>query len=515
MNDPLAENLVNTAASKTYSPTLASAGFPLSRIPLKAKGLLAFAAVLAYAVFLAVFNLYEKTSLLDEFSRLQEFHEIDDQLRKVEQAAFHTITAVYINAGAKDAQMGLWGVQAHFDVLEKANAELTKRFPFASVSLAAPENALARAYTDSSRAKLSTLHIELFKVKDKLDQHIEYYRQIQKTMANHYRTHSDSVAIISLLLGLLGISLIGAIIGLFFTRLTNDLHVLKTRALEIVKGYRGQPIPVSRKDEVGELMQAVNHMAVSLDERERELMIARQKYFHQEKMAAVGALAAGVAHEIGNPIAAMSGVVQEMVDTQNTRDCGAAGRGCRPGMLQTQIQRLAAITREISGYAAPQPVERQLLDLNSLVKTAAGLIGYDKRMRRVNLRLNLDSQLPAIYGVPDQLIQVIMNLLINAADALESVEDHLREITLYTEVYGSNVSFTVMDNGCGIDRDTLNRVFEAFFTTKSKGTGLGLSLCYSIVTGHGGTIEIDSTAGMGTRVQLLLPLPAQDGVITQ
>jgi signal transduction histidine kinase len=239
-------------------------------------------------------------------------------------------------------------------------------------------------------------------------------------------------------------------------------------------------------------------------------VIARQKFFHREKMAAVGALAAGVAHEIGNPIAAMSGVLQEMVDEQASGQRKVEWSG-KLTVLQTQIQRLSAITREISGFAAPQPVERQLLDLNGLVRTTAGLMGYDKRMNRVSLRLDLDSQLPAVYGVADQLTQVIMNLLINAADALGSAENLAREIVLHSEVSGDNVCLTVSDNGTGMDMETLNRAFEAFYTTKNKGTGLGLSLCYSILTGHGGTIEIDSTPGTGTQVRICLPLPKVDG----
>jgi two-component system NtrC family sensor kinase len=304
--------------------------------------------------------------------------------------------------------------------------------------------------------------------------------------------------------------LLGAIIGLFFTRLTNDLHTLKARALGIIKGERNALTPVTRNDEVGELMHAVNQMATALDERENELVIARQKFFHREKMAAVGALAAGVAHEIGNPIAAMSGVLQEMVNEQESSQFQGMVNN-KLSVLQTQIQRLSAITREISGFAAPQPIERQLLDLNGLVRTTAGLMGYDKRMNRVNLRLDLDSQLPAIYGVADQLTQVIMNLLINAADALSFKVVGEREIILHTEFTSDNVSLSVVDNGGGMDQETLNRAFEAFFTTKSKGNGLGLSLCYSIINGHGGTIDIDSTLDLGTTVRLSLPLPKADG----
>jgi signal transduction histidine kinase len=205
----------------------------------------------------------------------------------------------------------------------------------------------------------------------------------------------------------------------------------------------------------------------------------------------------------------MSGVLQEMVVEQSTGKRKLT-EGSKLAMLQTHIHRLSAITREISEFAAPQPLERQLLDLNGLVRTTAGLMGYDKRMRRVNLRLNLDSQLPAIYGVADQLTQVIMNLLINAADALETSDNRAQEIILHTEVVSRNARLTVADNGSGISKETLSRVFEAFFTTKRKGNGLGLSLCYSIITGHGGTIEIDSTPGEGTKVQVILPLPPDE-----
>jgi two-component system, NtrC family, sensor kinase len=119
--------------------------------------------------------------------------------------------------------------------------------------------------------------------------------------------------------------------------------------------------------------------------------------------------------------------------------------------------------------------------------------------------------LPAIYGVADQLTQVIMNLLINAADALSSRAEGTREIALRSELSGGQVCFTVTDNGGGMDQETLNRAFEAFYTTKSKGTGLGLSLCYSIITGHGGAIEIDSAPHQGTRVRIFLPVPTDDG----
>ncbi|MBI5431081.1 MAG: HAMP domain-containing protein [Nitrosomonadales bacterium] len=481
----------------------------VSEVPLRTKGFLAFIAVAIYAVLLTTFTFNKKAELVAEFERLQNLYKAEEQLRQVDATAFHIVMAVFLNSNKDDEKAVVQRFQSNLELLKKKNNDLTMRYPAAGVNLSRIEQAVSKAAEHPSPGDVAIMNSELLKVKIEITQHIDESRKEQEATAERFHILWDSAALASLLFGLIGLLLLGAIIGLFFTRLTHDLHILKARALGIIRGQRDASMPVTRNDEVGELMQAVNQMASALDEREKELVIARQKYFHQEKMAAVGALAAGVAHEIGNPIAAMSGVLQEMAIEQSTGR-RKVSEGSKLALLQANIHRLSAITREISEFAAPQPMERQLLDLNGLARTTTGLMSYDKRMQRVNLQLNLDSQLPAIYGVADQLTQVIMNLLINAADALETAQARDPSITLRTEVLDGNVRLTVADNGCGMDQDTLNRVFEAFFTTKRKGNGLGLSLCYSIITGHGGTIEISSTPGVGTQVQIILPLPTDE-----
>jgi len=510
MNLAMPETAGQLLIDKEIAPQLAAVQ-TISAVPLRVKGFLAFAAVVIYAVLLTTFTFNKKAELVNEFEHLRDLYKVEDGLRQVDATAFHIVMAVFMNSKTDDQKVVIQRFLENFGLLKRKNSELTMHYPVAGVNLAGVEQAVERAAAHPSAEGLAAMNSELLKVKIEITQHIDEATREQKTTAENFLMLWDSAALASLLFGLIGLLLLGAIIGLFFTRLTNDLHTLKARALGIIKGERNTLTPVTRNDEVGELMQAVNQMASALDEREKELVIARQKFFHREKMAAVGALAAGVAHEIGNPIAAMSGVIQEMVAEQMTGRRQVKG-GSKLDVLQTQIQRLSAITREISGFAAPQPMERQLLDLNGLVRTTAGLMGYDKRMNRVSLQLDLDSQLPAIYGVADQLTQVIMNLLINAADALGSRATGAKEITLRSELSGDNVCLTVTDNGSGMDQETLNRAFEAFFTTKkNKGTGLGLSLCYSIITGHGGTIEIDSTPNQGTQVRIFLPLPTDDG----
>jgi len=474
-----------------------------SSAPLRVKGFLAFSAVVLYAVLLTYYTLHKKNELSSEFEQLQNLYTIEDQLRQVEDAALHVAMAVFINAENDTPKRSVRRFKESFTLVEKKNVELRLRFPSAGLNLARVQIAIERAMLAPQANSLSIINTELLKAKNDVTQHIEETRQQQKSAAEHFHTLWDSAALAALMFGIFGLILLGTIIGLFFTRLTGDLLTVKARALDIVNGDRSNLIPVNRDDEVGELMQAVNHMSLTLDQRERELIITRQRYFHQEKMAAVGSLAAGVAHEIGNPIAAMSGVLQEMTDEKHKE---------KVVLLKTQIQRLSAITREISGFSSPQPMERQLLDLNGLIRSTSALMSYDKRIRNVEMKLELDSQLSAIYGISDQVTQVIMNLLINSADALNAVTGRSPEIVIRTETRNNHAILSVTDSGCGMNSDDLDRAFEAFFTTKkSEGTGLGLALCHSIISGHGGNIDIDSKPNIGTQISISLPLPSDDG----
>ncbi len=478
-------------------------GFHLS---IRTKGLIVFVALMAYSILIASFAFHEKELLLRDFDEIQQSLETEAMLTQADAATFHAVMTVFANIDAPDRAAGLQRLAMHHESLLQRHAELVVRLPQSELSMAGLNAAWNDMNQDPSRNNLNRLVVELIKMKSALGVLTAQSQDRRRRLSERYRTQSNSVAMTTFMLGMLSLALLGTIIALFFRRLTDDLRTLQVRALDIVRGYRGAPIPVSRHDEVGQLISAVNSMASALDTREKELMVERQKYFHQEKMAAIGILAAGVAHEIGNPIAAISGIAQEMAERKMETFNGC--QDCRPDLIYAQTQRLTAITREISEFASPQAVEPQFLDLNSQLRSTSSLIRYDKRLQRVVLNLKLDPQLPAIFGVADQLIQLIMNLLINAMDALEGLHERPATITISTSVQQERILLTVEDNGHGMDQATLNRVFEAFFTTKpaGKGTGLGLSLCYSIMKMHGGTIEMESAPGVGTRVQVFFPL---------
>ncbi|HWJ96498.1 MAG TPA: ATP-binding protein [Telluria sp.] len=474
-------------------------------LSIRSKGMIVFAALLAYFVLISAFVFYQKNTLMRDFEAIEGTMGTEAMLKEADVATFHTVIALFVNGGTlDDAAMARIG--GHYDALMLHHKALTQRLPGSYLDLRPLDNAATALVQQRSKASLNRMVAELVESKNGLAALTEQVQRQRKAAFDRYRSQSNSVALTALGLGMLGLGLLGAIIGLFFRRLTDDLRVLQRRAIDIVQGYRGEPLPVTRHDEVGQLMGAVNSMAGMLDQREREEMVQRQTYLHQEKMAAIGTLAAGLAHEIGNPIAAISGLAQEMIATRDV-GCGTCG-GCSPELIVAQTTRLSSITREIADFASPRTAEPQYLDLNEQVRSTASLLRYDRRLKHVTLNVELDSQLPAIYGVADQFTQLVMNLLINAMDAVDGVSGRTPAITVSTRCDGERASLVVEDNGCGMDADTRDRAFEAFFTTKpaGKGTGLGLSLCYSIVKMHGGSIDLVSTPGVGTRVQMHFPL---------
>jgi two-component system, NtrC family, sensor kinase len=228
-------------------------------------------------------------------------------------------------------------------------------------------------------------------------------------------------------------------------------------------------------------------------------------------MAAVGSLAAAVAHEINNPLAAIVGVAESLVSDRDNGRYSARRADQQIDQILEQARRVMTITRQISEFSLQRPLEPALIDLNTLVRSTCNFIGFDKRFRGIALKQDLADGLPALLVVSDHVVQVLMNLLINAADALEGREKLAPTILVETRLAGSAAVIVVADNGPGIASEHLGRIFETHFTTKppGRGSGLGLSLCRSLLQQDGGEIEVETVVGRGTTVRVTLPVPAE------
>lgn len=177
----------------------------------------------------------------------------------------------------------------------------------------------------------------------------------------------------------------------------------------------------------------------------------------------------------------------------------------RVGIISAQAERLAKTVSEIREFLRQGAARTEYVDLNEAVHTTVRLMRFDPRFADIRLDTDLDENLPAVRAVADHLSQVVMNLLINAADAVELKEGRILVSTRATSEGG--VAISVQDNGAGMSDEVRRRALEPFYTTKpkGKGTGLGLAICRTIVEEHGGRLSIDSAPGKGTLVTIIIP----------
>ncbi len=244
------------------------------------------------------------------------------------------------------------------------------------------------------------------------------------------------------------------------------------------------------------------------ERRQAEAQIARQQEALQqsEKMAALGGLLAGVAHELNNPLSVVVG--QATLLMEGSTEPKTVNRADK---IFKAADRCARIVKSFLALARRKPPEHKEVNLNEIVSASLELLGYQIRNADVEVVLQLDATLPMIIGDGDQLTQVVTNLVLNAAQAMEGGKKP-RRITLQSSTdENSNVILRVIDTGAGVPADIKSKIFEPFFTTKATkgGTGVGLALCLNIVASHGGQIALEETPGGGATFIINVPITKQ------
>lgn len=234
-----------------------------------------------------------------------------------------------------------------------------------------------------------------------------------------------------------------------------------------------------------------------------EVKRLEQQVSQSEKLAVIGQLAAGIAHEIGNPLTAISSLVQIL--RRKTDDLIIMEYLSN---IKENIDRISKIVRELVDFSRTPSHESEFIQINHLLNTALGIVKYDKRVKHVEFITDLSSDLPQIKVVPDQLLQVFINILINALDAIEGEG----KIIVKSKMDDSFIYVDFEDNGYGIPEDNLERIFDPFFTTKEvgKGTGLGLSVSYGIINKFKGDILVKSEIGKGSTFTIKLPINSEE-----
>ena len=247
---------------------------------------------------------------------------------------------------------------------------------------------------------------------------------------------------------------------------------------------------------------------IAVADREKEMM--NQPVIETGKLASVGELAAGIAHEINNPVAIMveeAGWIEDLLEDEDLSQSENLPEFQRAlNQIKNQGKRCKEITHKLLSFARKTDSRIQDVEINELLEEMVALSAQRARYSKVSIESHLEDGLPALQVSQTELQQVFLNLINNALDAMENTGGTLK-ISSHQE--DGNVVIEMADNGPGIPRANLARIFDPFFTTKpvGKGTGLGLSICYGIIKKMGGEIDVNSVLDMGTTFRILLPVP--------
>jgi len=238
-----------------------------------------------------------------------------------------------------------------------------------------------------------------------------------------------------------------------------------------------------------------------------------QQIVETGKLASVGELAAGIAHEINNPVAIMveeAGWIEDLLEEEEFKEGENLSEFKRAlKQIRTQGRRCKEITHKLLSFARKTDSRIQDVQLNDLIEELIALSAQRAKFANVDITLNLQENLPILHVSQIELQQVLLNLISNALDAMEKTGGTLN---VSSELEGDYIVMEVADNGPGIPGANLARIFDPFFTTKpvGKGTGLGLSICYGIIKKMGGDIEVRSTLDAGATFRVKMPIPKDE-----
>lgn len=312
----------------------------------------------------------------------------------------------------------------------------------------------------------------------------------------------------SLLWVALALLIASALLSIFWSsRLTRPIEKLSNAAQVVGGGDFDIHVEPESHDEIGALAVSFNKMASELKTREEALGAAHAQLIQSEKMAAFGQLGAGIAHEVKNPLAGILGYAQ--LSLRKVKDGEPLYANLK--IIEKETKRCKGIIDNLMKFARQEKVSLMATDINMVVEDATAIVDHQLTINGVKIVKELAPKLPVIMGNGNQIQQVLMNLMINAQQALDGKPGAVRLSSALMD--SGYIEVRVSDNGPGMPEEVRSKIFEPFFTTKSagKGTGLGLSVSYGIVRDHKGDIRVESEPGVGTTFIISLPVTVAEG----
>src|SRR6201998_4465538 len=299
-----------------------------------------------------------------------------------------------------------------------------------------------------------------------------------------------------------------------------DLPKLMSLYNDIISGRQSlASLEMRVRHKLGEWRKILFNFSPLFDESEKiegvvlsgrdvtDLKRLEEQLIQAEKLAAMGQMLAGVAHELNNPLTAILGVTELLRERHDVED--ATRR--QLDLTHRQARRAARIVQNLLEFSRPAAPQKRAVDVNSLIERTLQLQDHSLRRNNVHVDFQPQADLPAVIGDANQLIQVFLNLISNAEHAIREVRETGR-IQIRIGRIGGHISVTVQDDGVGGAQEALPKLFDPFYTTKRPGggTGLGLSICMSIVREHGGSIDVETLPAGGSAFTVYLPVASAE-----
>ena len=461
-----------------------------TRKSLRAKAFVATLALLAYLMASVGYVATERAQIYESMQSLDQLAKHERSLALTEAALGAAVLDVHDASSAATSSPGLPSdIVLYMENCTRMFRDLDAFDP----TYALLQRAIGRSYealqAQPVRANWIDLRETMSRAHDELEIRHRVLAERRESLIQTYQRQYDAVTVESLLLAMLGIVVFGSLAAWFFARLTADIRHLEQHARQIVRGSRGVAMKVGRDDELGQLMHAVNRMAVDLDEREKRLELEVQRRSHQDKMLAVGALAAGVAHEVNNPLAVISGVAQEWRSAELPPTASELAEGT--ALILAQTQRAALAARHLAEVAAPEAAELDWVDLNALVQRVVQLTGYDRRWRRFGFDTALDAALPAVRTSGNSIQQVLMQMVSLACEAMAAQDTRAGTLRIETLDAGDSVEVQL--------------IFPPVLDFSRPEVQRTLLLSRAMVEPLRGRLAFGQAPGPGLRIKLALP----------
>ena len=349
------------------------------------------------------------------------------------------------------------------------------------------------------------------------------------TLERPFRDNLWRSLLIFLGITVLGVAIVTGVAIVLAQRISRPIHAMAEAAERVAEGDYQQRVAYVSRDEIGHLVDRFNRMIQELElatgelkdwagnleakveERTAQVKAMQHQLIQTEKLAAIGKLAAGVAHEINNPLTGILTNGSLMLEDLPPDD----PRREDLKIIVDETMRCRKIVKGLLDFARQTKPQKQAVNVDQVINDVLNLVENQASFRNIELKTDLAPGLPPLMADQDQMRQVVLNIVLNAAEAMAN--GGTIRVTSRLDTKRRMVNVSIADTGPGIPEEIMDKLFEPFFTTKKTGTGLGLAIAYGIVERHGGTISVDSKLGRGTTITFSMPVDGrgEDGQPTE